>query len=93
VFREEFQILRKIAKANECNANYNKMARRAPNARVKPAPTVRVVAPLDAVGEGKGLALAEPLRLIARAWKAEKFRGEFSTGLTAKTIPDPQWLP
>jgi hypothetical protein len=61
-----------MAKANVRNANHNNTARRAPSARVKPAPpTVRVFAPLDAVGEGVGVALDEPLRLTARAWKAE----------------------
>jgi hypothetical protein len=34
---------------------------------VNPAPTVKVFALLDAVGEGEGVALDELLRLIARA--------------------------
>lgn len=53
-------------------------------------------APEPAGAEGEaGFAAAPvelvPLRVAASCAKAEKLRGELWTGLTAKTMPAPQW--
>jgi len=70
-------------------------AKTAPTAAAMPAlPKLSEIAPFPVeVEEGEApLDAAVPFRASARFWKAVKLRAEVWTGLTAKTIPAPQWL-
>ena len=94
--KKPFITERKIARRRDTHTPYR---RKATAAKSEPIPRATFIAmlltALEPVGDGEGAAAAPvelvPLSWLASCWKAVKLRGEFCMGLTAKTIPAPQW--